>query len=644
MSWLNNEYLNKDNSTAFTPDGDYEPATKKYVDDTVAGAGGYTDEQAQDAVGDNVTSGLAYNDDAGAIYIKEYNTLSSQSKQGYLSGQKVKDTFDHTLYSLSSNIYNKSWIDSLSGSIDSRLDSLESQEPSSWSGSSGFYGFSSNVKEDITSLFNASTSLDSRIDTLEAQDEFDSSLYITSTNAISRFADSSNYSTHKADGDIHFPSSNLIDWLNSLYQESGTSIGSAWSGASEFYSFSSNVKDDLTSLYAFSTNASNMFMVSGTSEINELEDVDTQSSLPSRDQVLKWNGSNWVPASYDATFEFTIASFSDGQSTTQLIGTGVWKAGSAISFTASYNNGPPDNSDVYVGYNSTNYWKSGVVGVMDGADAESGDNDVAISYPKSKDQYVRFILSSNASTDKDTQTETAIYFRNYVYWGILNKNSSFSEADIESLAGSEITNDHTLSNKSVNVTAGNYLVVAHPASYTDLPTGDDYETDGGGTGFRFNGMTCAFETKETVSVTNSAGYTENYEVYGSKLPNLGNSSLYTYTSRTELNEVYYGITTTTSGYDEADVEGLANSPITDDSTQTWSQVTAGVGEYLLFCFPKRWGEKGNDYTFYDNGTGFEASFEDAETVSVTNSQGWTEDFYVYRSENANLGAITIRTS
>ena len=73
-------------------------------------------------------------------------------------------------------------------------------------------------------------------------------------------------------------------------------------------------------------------------------------------------------------------------------------------------------------------------------------------------------------------------------------------------------------------------------------------------------------------------------------------------------------------------------------------MTAGTNDYLLFCFPKRWGEKGTDYIFYDNGTGLEASFEDAETVSVTNSQGWTEDFYVYRSENKNLGSITIRTS
>lgn len=410
---------------------------------------------------------------------------------------------------------------------------------------------------------------------------------------------SGNYFYHSSNKDVHYPSSQLTNWLNNIY-------------------------------------------ISTTASINKLNDVDTVSDIPARDEVLKWNGSNWVPAAYDTTFEFSIASFSDGESTTQLIGTGVWKSDSTITFSATYNNGPPDGAWVQMSNNGGAYSK---VGSMTASAYTTGTNDEGdINYPASKDQYLRFRLSANCATDTDSTTESSIYFRNYVFWGILDHNSSFTEADIEGLAGSELTNDHTLSNKSVNVTAGNYLVVAHPASYTDLPTGDDYEDDSGGTGFRFNGMTCAFDDKEIVSVTNSAGYTENYDVYGSKLSNLGNSSLYTYTSKTTLNEIYYGVTSKSSGYTETDVEGLANSPITDDSTQTWSQVTASTGEYLLFCFPKRWGEKGTDYTFYDNGTGFEASFEDAETVSVTNSQGWTEDFYVYRSENANLGAITIRTS
>ena len=49
-------FLALDNTTAFTPDSDYEPATKKYVDDNAGGSGGTTSEYA--LVGDG-TGNLA---------------------------------------------------------------------------------------------------------------------------------------------------------------------------------------------------------------------------------------------------------------------------------------------------------------------------------------------------------------------------------------------------------------------------------------------------------------------------------------------------------------------------------------------------------------------------------------------------------
>jgi len=381
------------------------------------------------------------------------------------------------------------------------------------------------------------------------------------------------------------------------------------------------------------------YFVKGTDSIDEASDVDTTTDTPTKNEVLKWNGSKWVPASYDYSFVFSIASFSDGETTTQLIGSGVWRANGTMSYSATYNNGPPTNADVKMSINGGAY---NSVGSMASPDYESGTNNQDINYPASKDQYLRFRLEATDGTDNDTRYEGAIYFRNYLYWGVSAKNSGFTEADIEGLSGSQLTNDHTQS-KSINAGSGEYLVWACPASYTNLPTGTDYETDGGGTGFVFKGMTCAFQTKETVSVTNSAGYTEDYEVYASTLPNLGSGTLTTYTSRQAINKIYYGVTTKTSGYTESDVENLEKSEITNDSTQVWDALTAGSGEYLLFAFPKRWGEKGTNYSFYDYSTGFEAAFLNAETVSITNQNGWTEDFYVYRSENANLGTITIQT-
>lgn len=52
---LKTNVLELDNTDAFTPASDYHPATKKYVDDSITAGGGYTDEQAQDAVGTILT-------------------------------------------------------------------------------------------------------------------------------------------------------------------------------------------------------------------------------------------------------------------------------------------------------------------------------------------------------------------------------------------------------------------------------------------------------------------------------------------------------------------------------------------------------------------------------------------------------------
>ena len=75
----------------------------------------------------------------------------------------------------------------------------------------------------------------------------------------------------------------------------------------------------------------------------ELSGIDLNPTGVSRDQVLKFNGTNFVPAAFDATFVFTIADFDINESTSpQLIGSGSWKAIGALTFTATYNNGPPD--------------------------------------------------------------------------------------------------------------------------------------------------------------------------------------------------------------------------------------------------------------------------------------------------------------
>lgn len=401
---------------------------------------------------------------------------------------------------------------------------------------------------------------------------------------------SSNSYGHSSNSDLHFPSSSLLPWLNNEY---------------------------------ISSNAS----------INKLIDVDTSSDAPQRDEVLKWNGSNWVPATYNTTFVFSIASFSDGESTTQLIGTGEWKAKDSMSYTATYTNGPPTTTWITIGYNSTTYSKSGTVGEMTGPAYTTGTNSVkAISYPSAKDQYLRFRLSSQAGSDTDTETETAIYFRNYTYYGKLNKNTSITETDIETLTGT--LSGTPVGTYSITAGAGEFLILAYPATYSNVPSGSNYESDGG-TGFLFNGVSCAFSGSSYVSVTNSAGYTENYKVYTSNLSNLGGPyNLVTTTSVASTNYIYYGVTTTLSGYTEGDIEGLGTSVASNTKGRTITP-TVGVGQYVLYCLPVRLGT----VTFTVDG--FTGGFQSPETVSVTNVNGWIENYYVYRSTNSNLGSPVI---
>jgi len=46
-------------------------------------------------------------------------------QKAYLSGQRVQDLFNHTLYATSANLYNQSWIDTFSGNIDTRIDAKQ---------------------------------------------------------------------------------------------------------------------------------------------------------------------------------------------------------------------------------------------------------------------------------------------------------------------------------------------------------------------------------------------------------------------------------------------------------------------------------------------------------------------------------------
>src|SRR3989337_3841774 len=116
--------------------------------------------------------------------------------------------------------------------------------------------------------------------------------------------------------------------------------------------------------------------------IDHLTDVDTTTDAPALSEVLKWDGSNWVPAAYNYEFAFSIATFSDGISdTSQLIGSGTWQAIGAVSFTATYNN-EPGGMTAHVALSGSSVAWSGNLGMTPTTGPET--NTEAGAYPTSR--------------------------------------------------------------------------------------------------------------------------------------------------------------------------------------------------------------------------------------------------------------------
>ena len=216
------------------------------------------------------------------------------------------------------------------------------------------------------------------------------------------------------------------------------------------------------------------------------------------------NGSEWVPEVYNASFTFSIASFSYEQSTTQLIGTGVWKAIGAITFTASYNNGPP-NATPYIshtGWGNLNMTGAGYVGPTNSTEA--------VDYPASAGGNKAFTLNATDGETPDTDVER-VYFYNKRFWGTTTKADTYTEADIEGLANNELSNSRS---KTFTVTAAAtyYILYSYPSRL-------------GAATFYVGGFEGGFEAPETVSVTNSAGFAENYYAYRSTNAGLGETQV-----------------------------------------------------------------------------------------------------------------------
>jgi len=385
----------------------------------------------------------------------------------------------------------------------------------------------------------------------------------------------------------------------------------------------------------------------------EISGMDIDPTGIARDQVLKFNGTNFVPAAYDATFVFTIADFDMNDSTsTQLIGSGSWKAVGALQFTASYNNGPPD------GFEGSSAGAPKIRGYVNSSISSSydmfplsssftmGTNPMVITYPLTTGHDIRFRLFASAGSDTDTDyTDQRIYFRNQFVYGDLSKNNGFNQADIRTLAAANtVTTNDTTRTLTVSVGGSNYLCFAHRTGDTNVAqvrcgSGNNILT----VAMDRSDATALTPLKETVSYLNTAGFTENFYVYASKIANVDahSTTFTTVTSTQKKNYFYWGYDSQASSYDESFLETSgdwdshnANSSY-DDGTVTGQTLSVGsfTSKYVIIAFPDRYGDNETQFQFKDNSTSLPFDVTKQSDVTVTNAVGFQETYHVWRSTN-----------
>ena len=108
------------------------------------------------------------------------------------------------------------------------------------------------------------------------------------------------------------------------------------------------------------------------------------------------------------------------------------------------------------------------------------------------------------------------------------------------------------------------------------------------------------------------------------------------TSITFYNGVYYGAAIAPDSYDSNFIVGL-NKKLRGNKLSSF-EANADEGEYIYYCLPTRYGA-----CSFKVG-GFEGGFTLLSTLAFTNASGYTEDYYIYRSDNSSLGHTTVEVS
>lgn len=250
----------------------------------------------------------------------------------------------------------------------------------------------------------------------------------------------------------------------------------------------------------------NPVITGGTINASSIQGTPVSATPPTLNQVLIFNGANYVPAAQGSSFTFSVTSFSDGVGGAVEIGTGTWEAIGALSFTATYF-GSVTGATVSMS-GAGNAWSPNSL-TMTGSFLGPTATTQVVAYP-AVDGVISFSL---AATDGSNPSGAVINhgFYNRAYYGTSTIVSGYTAGNVTGLANNPLQGGKSTT-FTVNPSAGQYIIYAFPTRY-------------GTASFTVNGFTGGFQPPETVGITNGSGYTENYYVYRSTNSGLGSTTV-----------------------------------------------------------------------------------------------------------------------
>lgn len=217
----------------------------------------------------------------------------------------------------------------------------------------------------------------------------------------------------------------------------------------------------------------------------------------------------------------------------------------------------------------------------------------------------------------------------------------FKAADQGTIFSLSITSFSDSLSSPIEIGAGTWKAIgaiSFTASYFGTPTSANVSMAGGGNSWSPNSLAMTNSYQGATATAQRVDYpsvdsTVTFSLAASGSTGSASSSI----SHTFNNRLYWGVSTKASGYSASDVTVLVSNSLRGSKSGTFS-ATPSSTQYIIFAYPKRYG------TAVFTVNGFSGGFQSPETVSITNASGYTEDYYVYRSTNVNLGATNFTVS